>query len=128
MKADANIAADRLPGTQTPASTNSSLEKPQLEAVRGANDVQALMLSVEQVCTLLGIGRTTLWAMVRDGELGSIKCGARVLFPRPVVEEYVQAQAAKAREQAAHRQRRRSRRTTVTNPPGSRPAPGEVNP
>lgn len=48
--------------------------------------------------------------MVRGGEIGAVKRGARLLFPRAVVEEYVAAQAAQAREAAAQRQRaRRSR-------------------
>jgi excisionase family DNA binding protein len=63
------------------------------------------MLGVKEVCTLLGISRTTLWSMVRDGEIGAVKCGTRLLFPRAVLDEYVAAQAAQARAAAAQRQR-----------------------
>jgi len=76
-------------------------------------ELRPLMLSVSQVCKALGLSRTTLWAMVRDGEIGSVKYGARLLFPLPVVEEYVAAQAGRAREQAEQRQRARSRRSPV---------------
>jgi len=65
----------------------------------------ALMLSAEQACRLLGIGRTTLWGLVRDGAIGSVKTGSRLQFPLPIVEEYVARQAERAREQAARRQR-----------------------
>ena len=65
--------------------------------------MRPLMLSVEQVCRLLGVGRTTLWAMVRDGEIGAVKRGARLLFPLPTIEDYVAEQAARARKQAEQR-------------------------
>ncbi len=64
-----------------------------------------LMLSADQACRLLGIGRTTLWGLVRDGAIGSVKTGSRLQFPLPIVEEYVARQAERAREQAARRQR-----------------------
>ena len=70
-----------------------------------------LMLSVEQVCATLGVGRTTLWAMVRDGEIGSVKRGTRLQFPLAVVEEYVAQQAERAREHARRRQRLAARAT-----------------
>ena len=61
------------------------------------------MLSVEQACEILGVGRTTLWAMVRDGEIGAVKRGTRLQFPLAIVEEYVAKQVERAREEAERR-------------------------
>ena len=129
MRASRGVSDDGALDAENLAGNGSPFEKKELERVQTSSDMQVLMLSVEQVCRLLGIGRTTLWAMVRDGELGCVKQGARSLFPRPVVEEYVQLQAARAREQAAQRQRPQGRRQTTGHAPRSRhlSGPGEVN-
>lgn len=101
--------AARRPGPLTERrTTKHQPRRPETpQASQGGIDERPLMLSVEQVCRLLGVGRTTLWAMVRDGEIGAVKRGARLLFPLPIVEDYVAEQAVRAREQAEQRQRLR---------------------
>src|SRR4030095_7763177 len=125
MSAAAHIGLHAARGPHPPAPADTSVDNARLEAASSPSDMQTLMLSVAQVCRLLGIGRTTLWAMVRDGELGSVKCGARVLFPRPIVEEYVQTQAARAREAAVQRQRLQRRRGSRRHTQGTRPPGGQ---
>ncbi len=79
--------------------------KPDSTEASAAPVFPALMLSADQACRLLGIGRTTLWGLVGDGAIGSVKTGSRLQFPLPIVEEYVARQAERAREQDARRQR-----------------------
>ncbi len=94
------------------AKAGDALEAPALDSSEAIAPpvFPALMLSADQACRLLGIGRTTLWGLVRDGAIGSVKTGSRLQFPLPIVEEYVAAQVAKARETAERRQRLRGRR------------------
>ena len=45
-----------------------------------------LLVSVPEAARLLGVGTTFGWAMVRSGELPSVKLGRRVLVPRAALE------------------------------------------
>ena len=45
-----------------------------------------LLVSVPEAARLLGVGTTFGWAMVRSGEMPSIKLGRRVLVPRAALE------------------------------------------
>lgn len=45
-----------------------------------------LLVSVPEAARLLGVGTTFGWALVRSGEMPSIKLGRRVLVPRAVLE------------------------------------------
>ena len=48
-----------------------------------------LLLTVEDAAELLSIGRTNAFRLIKDGELQSVKIGARRLVPRASVEAYV---------------------------------------
>ena len=46
-----------------------------------------LLVSVPEAARLLGVGTTFGWAMVRNGEIPSVRLGRRVLVPRAVLEQ-----------------------------------------
>lgn len=48
-----------------------------------------LLLTVEEAARLLGIGRTTAFALVRSGELESIPLGRLRRIPAECVTEYI---------------------------------------
>jgi excisionase family DNA binding protein len=41
-----------------------------------------LAFSVREFCRVVGVGRTTAYALIRRGELASVKIGNRRLIPR----------------------------------------------
>jgi excisionase family DNA binding protein len=100
--------APRPRGRLTSVAPESGLAHPSAHqapspTLTSAPVARPLMLGVAEACGILGVGRTTLWAMVRDGEIGAVKRGARLQFPLVIVEEYVSRQAERAREQAERR-------------------------
>lgn len=48
-----------------------------------------LLKSPEESAELLGIGRTTLYALIKAGELHMVKIGRRTLVPMDELEAYV---------------------------------------
>jgi excisionase family DNA binding protein len=50
-----------------------------------------LLVSVPEAARLLGVGTTFGWAMVRSGELPSVKLGRRVLVPRAALDRLASA-------------------------------------
>jgi excisionase family DNA binding protein len=46
-----------------------------------------LLVSVPEAARLLGVGTTFGWAMVRNGEIPSVRLGRRVLVPRAALEQ-----------------------------------------
>ena len=52
--------------------------------------VRPLLVSVEQAAGLLGIGRTTLYELIRRGEVRPIRIGRSVRIPRPELEAFVE--------------------------------------
>jgi excisionase family DNA binding protein len=44
-------------------------------------DTEPLLISVEETAHSLGIGRTTVYGLVRDGHLRTVKIGHRTLIP-----------------------------------------------
>lgn len=47
---------------------------------------QRATLTVEEAAELIGIGRATAYAAVRNGELPSVKFGKRILVPRVALQ------------------------------------------
>ena len=45
--------------------------------------------SVEEVASIIGIGRTLAWSLVRSGELPSVRVAGRVLVRRRQLEEWL---------------------------------------
>jgi len=56
-----------------------------------------LLLSVDEVQDLLGVGRNLIFALLSTGELESIKIGRRRLVPVGAVDRYIAARLADAR-------------------------------
>lgn len=50
---------------------------------------QPLTVTVEKAAEMLGVGRTLVFAMVRGGELPSLKIGGRRLIPTKAVADYI---------------------------------------
>jgi excisionase family DNA binding protein len=49
------------------------------------------LLKVPQAATLMGLGERTVWRMVADGTIESIKIGRSRRIPRQAVAEYIAA-------------------------------------
>ena len=52
---------------------------------------ERIAFSVEEVAGVLGIGRTLAWALVRSGQLPSIRVAGRVLIRRRQLLEWLDA-------------------------------------
>ncbi|MEM9654350.1 MAG: helix-turn-helix domain-containing protein [Actinomycetota bacterium] len=50
---------------------------------------EIMLFSVDQAATVLGIGRTNVYALIGRGELRSVKVGGRRLVPRIALEAFV---------------------------------------
>lgn len=53
-----------------------------------------LVLRVEDLMPILGIGRNTAYDLVRSGQIKSIKVGVQYRIPRSAVEEFISGSAA----------------------------------
>jgi len=49
-----------------------------------------LLLKVEEVAAQLGLGRSMVWRLLRDGELRAVHVGRAVRIPADSVRAYVQ--------------------------------------
>jgi excisionase family DNA binding protein len=47
------------------------------------------MFRPEDAAPIIGVGRTTLFALMRDGEIESVKVGRRRLIPADSLREFV---------------------------------------
>ncbi len=52
--------------------------------------VRPLLVSVQDAAGLLGIGRTTLYELIRQGDVRPIRIGRCVRIPRRELEEFVE--------------------------------------
>ena len=62
---------------------------PPARSNRETADLRPLLISVEQAARLLGVGRTTLYELVRQGEVTPVKIGRAVRFPLEEIEGFV---------------------------------------
>lgn len=53
-----------------------------------------MTLSVEELMPILGIGRNTAYALVRNGQIRSIRIGKQIRIPRDAVVEFLSGPAA----------------------------------
>ncbi|MEW6257786.1 MAG: excisionase family DNA-binding protein [Pseudomonadota bacterium] len=53
-------------------------------------------LSVEQAASYIGLGRTSVFNLIRDGELQTIKVGQRRLVVRASADRFIEKQIAEA--------------------------------
>ncbi len=50
---------------------------------------RSLLCTIPDAALLLGIGRTSVYELMNDGNLQSVKIGARRLIPRTSIEAFV---------------------------------------
>lgn len=48
-----------------------------------------MTMSVEEVSGLIGVGKTTIYAMVRQNEIPHKKVRGKILFHRPTIEKWL---------------------------------------
>jgi len=65
-----------------------------------AESLAPLLLRVEAAAQVLGVGRTTIFRLLAEGDLESVCVGAARRIPRAAVEEYVERLRGEAREAA----------------------------
>jgi excisionase family DNA binding protein len=53
------------------------------------NQVEPLALSVEHAAFMLGVSRSKAWAIVKTGELRSVRAGNRVLIPITAIHAFL---------------------------------------
>jgi excisionase family DNA binding protein len=58
--------------------------------------VDALLLRVEEAAPLLRLSRTEVFALIKKGELRSIKIGQRRRIPRQALDDYIAARLAQS--------------------------------
>ena len=58
------------------------------------SDTEPLLRSLDDACRLLGIGRTTLYKLVDEGQLQQVKVGRRALITAQSINNYVDALSA----------------------------------
>jgi excisionase family DNA binding protein len=56
-------------------------------------------LSIAETCERLGVGRTTVYELLKAGELDSVKIGRRRLVPASSPAVYLERLAARQRQQ-----------------------------
>ena len=56
-------------------------------------DELPLALRVEDLMPILGIGRNTAYALVRSGQIRSVKVGRQIRVPKDAVMEFLGAKA-----------------------------------
>ena len=50
-----------------------------MSATEPVSAFRPITVSVKEACRLIGVGNTTLWAMIKDGRLKTIRIGRRRL-------------------------------------------------
>jgi excisionase family DNA binding protein len=58
-------------------------------------DITPLAVGVSEACRMLGVGRTSLYALVQQKRLPSFSIGARRLFKRAELERFIEQEAAR---------------------------------
>jgi excisionase family DNA binding protein len=72
----------------------------------------ALLISVRQAATRLGIGRDATYALVRNGELPCVRVGRRVLVPASALAAWVERATADVHTAAEPRMESRQQAPT----------------
>lgn len=55
-----------------------------------------IIVSVREACHMLGIGRTTLYGLIKEKQLTTIYIGRRRLIPRTSLEAFVEGASSRA--------------------------------
>ena len=51
---------------------------------------EPLLMGVREAARLLGIGRDSAYALIREGRLPAVRIGRRILVPRAALERWVE--------------------------------------
>lgn len=70
-------------------SANNSITNVDL-SVMSTNKEQTLFLTAEEVATILGLKKSTIYALVKRGELPAYQFGKSVKFKRSDLDEYIE--------------------------------------
>ncbi|WP_448619524.1 helix-turn-helix domain-containing protein [Geodermatophilus sp. URMC 65] len=81
------------------------------QRLRDVLAADALLLTPEEASTVLRIGRTTVYALMKAGELRPVHIGRSCRLPRAELERYVKRLQAPPPPSPAPRQRRGSQTT-----------------
>lgn len=57
-----------------------------------------IVLSVKEVCELLGLSSTTVYTMVSTGQLPHFRARNRILFNRQLIEEFTRGELTEVQE------------------------------
>jgi len=79
--------------------------------------MEPLNVDVKECARILGIGITNAKALIRSGEILSIRQGRRVLIPLSAIAEYEQQRIAQAKADRAEHQQRVQRRQQFSRRP-----------
>lgn len=83
--------ADHLvpgPGGERPALTGPAAQPPG-PRLKAQGPLPKLLFTVEEAAAVLGVGRTTVFGLLRDGRLGSVRIGASRRISMASLEAYV---------------------------------------
>lgn len=69
----------------------------QEEADMGVIKLEGELLRPEQVGQILGVGRTKLYSMLRQGELPVVRIGRLVRIPRAALDSWIAERTQRAR-------------------------------
>ena len=58
-----------------------------------SDSVQRRTYTVNEVATILGIGRNTAYEVCRNGDIPTIRVGGRILIPRDAIEDLLASAA-----------------------------------
>ena len=61
--------------------------------------VEPVLLGVEEAARCLGVGRTQVFVLLRQGALKSVRIGRRRLIPRSELDAYVQRELDRVRDE-----------------------------
>ena len=86
-----------------------------MEVHRSAADADRLLLTPEQAAEVLSVGRTTVYALMKEGKLRPVHIGRSTRFSRAELERYVSRLDAPPPDV---RPRPRGRRRTTANQTG----------
>jgi excisionase family DNA binding protein len=56
---------------------------------------------IPQACARIGVGRSTLFELIKSGDVSPIKVGRRTLIPESELQRFLAARVAASREPAA---------------------------
>lgn len=63
-------------------------------SARNSGELRPLLVDSKQAALLLGIGRTTLYVLIDDGEVTPVRIGRSVRFPLADLERFVAERSA----------------------------------